>query len=49
VNDLYRPAWLDVAHEKLDAATAAAYARPVDLTDEQILEKLISLYSGTRR
>jgi hypothetical protein len=38
-----RPAWLDLAHKKLDAAVAAAYGFPADLTDEQILEKLLSL------
>ena len=30
-----RPAWLDLAHKKLDAAVAAAYGFPVDLTDER--------------
>jgi hypothetical protein len=38
-----RPAWLDLAHKKLDAAVAAAYGWPADLTDEQILEKLLLL------
>jgi hypothetical protein len=38
-----RPAWLDLAHKKLDAAVAAAYGFPAGLTDEQILEKLLSL------
>jgi hypothetical protein len=38
-----RPAWLDLAHKKLDAATAAAYGWPADLSDEQILEKLLAL------
>jgi hypothetical protein len=38
-----RPAWLDLAHKKLDAAVAAAYGFPVDLTDEQILERLLAL------
>jgi hypothetical protein len=38
-----RPAWLDLAHKKLDAAVAAAYGWPADLTDEQILEKLLTL------
>jgi len=37
-----RPAWLDIAHKKLDAA-AAAYGWPADLTDEQILERLLAL------
>jgi len=38
-----RPAWLDLAHQKLDAAVAAAYGWPADLTDEQILENLLAL------
>ena len=38
-----RPAWLANAHQKLDAAVAAAYGWPADLTDEQILEKLLAL------
>jgi hypothetical protein len=38
-----RPAWLALAHQKLDAAVAAAYGWPADLTDEQILEKLLAL------
>jgi hypothetical protein len=38
-----RPAWLDFAHKKLDAAVAAAYGFPAELTDEQILEKLLAL------
>lgn len=38
-----RPAWLDHAHKKLDAAVAAAYGWPADLSDEQILGKLLAL------
>jgi type II restriction/modification system DNA methylase subunit YeeA len=38
-----RPAWLANAHAKLDAAVTAAYGFGVDLTDEQILEKLLAL------
>ena len=38
-----RPAWLDMAHKKLDAAVAAAYGWPADLADEQILERLLKL------
>ena len=38
-----RPAWLDLAHKKLDAAVAAAYGWPADLADEAILEKLLAL------
>jgi type II restriction/modification system DNA methylase subunit YeeA len=37
------PAWLDLAHKKLDAAVAVAYGFPADLTDEAILEKLLAL------
>jgi hypothetical protein len=33
----------DLAHKKLDAAVAAAYGFPADLSDEQILEKLLAL------
>jgi len=39
----HRPTWLDLAHQKLDAAVAAAYGWPADLTDDQILERLLSL------
>ena len=38
-----RPAWLDLAHKKLDEAVAAAYGWPCELTDEQILERLLAL------
>jgi hypothetical protein len=38
-----RPTWLDLAHKRLDFAVAAAYGWPVDLTDEEILEKLLAL------
>jgi len=38
-----RPTWLDLAHKKLDAAVAAAYGWPADLSDEQILERLLKL------
>ena len=38
-----RPAWLDLAHKKLDAVVADAYGWPADLTDEQILERLLAL------
>ncbi len=38
-----RPAWLANAHAKLDAAVATAYSFPVDLSDEQILERLLAL------
>lgn len=38
-----RPAWLDMAHKKLDAAVAAAYGWPVGLSDEEVLERLFAL------
>jgi len=38
-----RPAWLANAHAKLDRAVAHAYGFPVDLTNEQILERLLAL------
>ena len=38
-----RPAWLDHAHTDLDEAVAAAYDWPVELTDEEILERLFHL------
>ncbi len=38
-----RPTWLDLAHKKLDIAVAAAYGWSTDLTDEQILERLLKL------
>ena len=38
-----RPAWLALAHQKLDEAVAAAYAWPADLSSDDILEKLLAL------
>ena len=38
-----RPAWLAHAHARLDVAVATAYGLDPDLTDEQILEKLLAL------
>ena len=38
-----RPTWLDLAHKKLDAAVLAAYGWPADLTDEEMLERLLTL------
>jgi hypothetical protein len=34
---------LDLAHGKLDEAVLAAYGWPVDLGDEEILERLLAL------
>ena len=38
-----RPTWLDLVHRKLDEAVLDAYSWPHDLTDEQILERLLEL------
>jgi len=38
-----RPTWLDLAHKRLDEAVLNAYAWPHDLTDDQILERLLAL------
>ena len=38
-----RPTWLDLAHRKLDEAVFAAYGWSPDLTDDQILERLLAL------
>lgn len=38
-----RPGWLDLAHKKLDAAVLAAYGWPDDITDADILAKLLAL------
>ena len=38
-----RPTWLDLAHKRLDAAVFAAYGWPVDLSDDEILERLLRL------
>ena len=38
-----RPPWLDAAHKKLDAAVFDAYGWPADLSDEEILARLLAL------
>jgi hypothetical protein len=38
-----RPTWLDLAHKKLDKAVFAAYGWPDDVSDEEILERLLAL------
>lgn len=38
-----RPAWLDMAHRRLDEAVAAAYGWPTDLPDDDILARLFAL------
>lgn len=37
------PGWLRMAHETLDAAVAAAYGWPADLTDDEITARLLDL------
>lgn len=41
-----KPAWLKQAHADLDAAVAAAYGWPADLTDDEILAKLLGMNLG---
>ena len=38
-----RPTWLDNAHRKLDVAVFAAYGWPSDLSDDEILARLLAL------
>jgi type II restriction/modification system DNA methylase subunit YeeA len=38
-----RPDWLDLAHRRLDAAVFAAYGWPNDLSDDEILARLLAL------
>jgi type II restriction/modification system DNA methylase subunit YeeA len=38
-----RPAWLDHAHRDLDAAVAAAYGWPADISEEDALARLFAL------
>jgi hypothetical protein len=38
-----RPTWLDLAHKKLDAAVFAAYGWPADLSDDELLARLLKL------
>ena len=44
-----RPAWLDMAHRRLDAAVATAYGWPADLTDDEVLERLFALNQDRAR
>jgi hypothetical protein len=37
------PTWLELAHKKLDETVFAAYGWPSDLSDEEILERLLAL------
>jgi hypothetical protein len=45
LTDLYneRPAWLANAHAKLDASVAAAYGWPADLSEDEIIARLLAL------
>ena len=38
-----RPQWLADAHRDLDAAVAAAYGWPADISEEEALAKLLEL------
>jgi hypothetical protein len=38
-----RPTWLDFAHRKLDHAVLDAYGWPHDLSDKEMLGKLLAL------
>jgi len=38
-----RPTWLDHAHRTLDQAVAAAYGWPADLSDDEVLRRLLAL------
>ena len=38
-----RPTWLDLAHQKLDRAVLDAYGWPHDISDDEILERLLAL------
>ncbi len=38
-----RPAWPDGVHRELDEAVAAAYGWPADLSDDEILKRLLDL------
>lgn len=38
-----RPTWLDLAHKKLDSAVFTAYGWPDNLSDEEILARLLAL------
>jgi len=38
-----RPTWLSLAHQKLDHAVFATYSWDPDITNEEILQKLLAL------
>ena len=41
-----RPQWLADAHAALDAAVAAAYGRPTDISDDDVLRELLARNGG---
>ena len=41
-----RPQWLSDAHAALDAAVAAAYGWPAEITDDEALRELLDLNGG---
>ena len=41
-----RPSWLTHAHAALDAAVATAYGWPADLTNQEILARLLERNRG---
>jgi hypothetical protein len=38
-----RPAWLELAHKRLDEAVFAAYGWSPDISDDELLAKLLAL------
>jgi hypothetical protein len=38
-----RPTWLANAHERLDVAVLTSYGWPVDIDDQDLLERLLEL------
>ena len=38
-----RPAWLDTAHRRLDEAVFNAYGWPPNLSDDEVLARLLAL------
>lgn len=45
LTDLYnaRPGWIDIAHRKLDEAVLAAYGWPADISEPELLGRLLKL------
>ena len=41
-----RPQWLADAHAALDAAVAAAYGWPTDISDDDVVRELLALNGG---